>query len=492
MAPTASSLSSKLKSWVQIDSAFTTDGKAVFCQVCDKNIGCSMKSQLEQHLQSNLHTRNKERSSSSKQVLLTKMQQQSSSSNSEFYKDMALAMIAANVPWYKLQVPQFKSFLEKYFKRNIPDESTLRKNYLNVCYIETLEKIRADIGDSYIWIGVDETTDAVGCYIANLIVGKLDSENPAKPYLIYCKPLEQTNHSTVARFINDGLKVLWPNGVKEEKVLLLYTDAAAYMLKAGNSLNVFYPNLLHVTCLAHGLHRVAETVRDLFPEVNTLISATKKVFLKAPYRIQCYKQRLPDTPLPPEPVITRWGTWIEAVNFYSDNFEAVKSVVETLSPDSAVSVSESLSAFNNSKVICSVSYIKTHFGWLPDSIKKLETAGLTLQEAIGIVEEAVNKLNAVQGEVGDKVSTKLNAVLNRNPGYSTLHTIYRICNGETVESIENILPSTIPLYKYAPVTTCDVERSFSIYKNILSDRRQSMSTDNIEKYLIINCATKQW
>lgn len=146
---------------------------------------------------------------------------------------MALAMIAANVPWYKLQVPQFKSFLEKYFKHNIPDESTLRKNYLNVCYIETLEKIRADIGDSYIWIGVDETMDAVGRYIANLIVSKLDSENPAKAYLIYCKPLEQTNHSTVALFINDGLKVLWPNGVEEEKVLLLYTDAAAYMLKAG-------------------------------------------------------------------------------------------------------------------------------------------------------------------------------------------------------------------------------------------------------------------
>ena len=73
----------------------------------------------------------------------------------------------------------------------------------------------------------------------------------------------------------------------------------------------------------------------------------------------------------------------------------------------------------------------------------------------------------MQGEVGDKVSTKLNAVLNRKPGYSTLHTIYCICNGETVESIENILPSTIPLYKYAPVMTCDVERSFSIYKNTL-------------------------
>lgn len=116
------------------------------------------------------------------------MQQQPSSSNSEFFKDITLAMIAANVPWYKLQVPQFKSFLEKYCKRNIPDKSTLRKNYLNVCYTETLEQIRAAFGNSYIWIAADKT--AYSRYIMNSIVGKLDSENPAKSYLIYCKALE--------------------------------------------------------------------------------------------------------------------------------------------------------------------------------------------------------------------------------------------------------------------------------------------------------------
>jgi hypothetical protein len=49
MAPVASSLASKLKLWVVIDDAFTTDGKVVICQVCDENIGCTMKSQLEQH-----------------------------------------------------------------------------------------------------------------------------------------------------------------------------------------------------------------------------------------------------------------------------------------------------------------------------------------------------------------------------------------------------------------------------------------------------------
>jgi hypothetical protein len=41
--------------------------------------------------------------------------------------------------------------------------------------------------------------------------------------------------------------------------------------------------------------------------------------------------------------------------------------------------------------------------------------------------------------------------------------------------------------KYAPITTVDVERSFSAYKNILSDRRHNFTMANIEQHLIISC-----
>jgi len=40
-------------------------------------------------------------------------------------------------------------------------------------------------------------------------------------------------------------------------------------------------------------------------------------------------------PLLPEPIITRWGTWIGAVIFTSQNFEGIKSVFESLNDDSA-------------------------------------------------------------------------------------------------------------------------------------------------------------
>src|SRR5258705_300655 len=80
-------------------------------------------------------------------------------------------------------------------------------------------------------------------------------------------------------------------------------------------------NLIHVTCLAHGLNKVAESIRIQHPQINGLISNVKKVLLKSPLRVQIYKDKLPDVPLPPEPVITRWGTWLNAAIFLANHYE---------------------------------------------------------------------------------------------------------------------------------------------------------------------------
>jgi hypothetical protein len=110
MAPAASFLESKLNMWVKTDDSFTTDGKIIICLACNESIGCSMKSQLEQHVRSPLHTKNKQRSSSKKKVLLTQMQQSLTSRNE--FKDMCNWMVSENIPWLKLQVPEFRLFLE--------------------------------------------------------------------------------------------------------------------------------------------------------------------------------------------------------------------------------------------------------------------------------------------------------------------------------------------------------------------------------------------
>jgi hypothetical protein len=131
------------------------------------------------------------------------------------------------------------------------------------------------MGDAFIWVAVDQTMDFIRRLIVILVAGKLDTEVPSNPNLICFKVLHHTNHSTVARYVNDGLQVLWPTRVHEEMVLILYSDTAAYMLKAATALKVFYPNLINFTCLAHGLQRVTEVVRAKFPQVKKLIK--KKV-----------------------------------------------------------------------------------------------------------------------------------------------------------------------------------------------------------------------
>lgn len=242
-----------------------------------------------------------------------------------FYFKLCQAMVAVNMPWHVLDNKIWNNFLKKYTNQNIPNESTLRKNYLEKCYNAKIKKIRDSIGENYVWISVDETTDKCGRYIANLIVGKMSEDELPTSHLLACKQLEQTNHATIARFINTALLTLWPNG-NGEKVLSLVTDAAAYMIKAGEHLKIFYPNMLHLTCLIHGLNRIAEKIRCRFHLVNTLISSVKKVFLKAPLRVEKYRKILGLVPLPPEPVITRWGTWLEAALFYSKHLSEIKEV----------------------------------------------------------------------------------------------------------------------------------------------------------------------
>jgi hypothetical protein len=42
-------------------------------------------------------------------------------------------------PRSKIQMPEFRFFLENYYKRHVPDQSALRKLYLPICYEETWE-----------------------------------------------------------------------------------------------------------------------------------------------------------------------------------------------------------------------------------------------------------------------------------------------------------------------------------------------------------------
>jgi hypothetical protein len=92
-------------------------------------------------------------------------------------------------------------------------------------------------------------------------VGTLKHEQPGEIFLLACEVLERVNNSSIAVVFHSAMNLLWPDKVERENVPLFVSNAAPYMIKAAKALKLLYRKMMHVTCLAHALHRVAEEVR---------------------------------------------------------------------------------------------------------------------------------------------------------------------------------------------------------------------------------------
>lgn len=119
----------------------------------------------------------------------------------------------------------------------------------------------------------------------------------------------------------------------------------------------------------------------------------------------------------------------------------------------------------------------------------MQTKGFSLEGGISVIENIKNKLSAVRGDIGKNVYEKFNTVLTKNKGYKIICSISDVLGGEHFENVDlnEINSYDITCFKYAPLVSVDVERSFSMFKNILSDNRRSFLFDNLKKYLVIYC-----
>ena len=143
-----------------------------------------------------------------------------------------------------------------------------------------------------------------------------------------------------------------------------------------------------------------------------------------------YKDRLPGVSLPPEPVITRWGTWIKAAIFYAEHFEAIKEIVLSLEDNNSQCVVESQTMFKNVSVAKDLVFIKVNFGFIPNLITSLENRNLALRESINIVDTFCEKCKEVPGNVGSIVKKKLDAIVEKNEGLKYLQAVKSIYDSD--------------------------------------------------------------
>ncbi|XP_022180013.1 uncharacterized protein LOC111040403 [Myzus persicae] len=486
------SLSSQLNNYVSEfgPEVFSTDGKILYCKICDIKCGSAKRFNVTQHLTTGKHL--KLVAQREKNINIKKAQQHflTDTKKSCFNKYLCSAMLSANIPLNKLNNESFKSFLVKYTGKIIPAVTTLRKGYVDEIYDETLIKIRNAVIDKKIWVSIDETTDSLGRFVANVIIFTLETDTPGQTFLLNSEVLPKVNNSTIAKLFDDSMHILWPEGVLHNDVLLYLSDAAPYMVKSGNAIKIFYPKVIHVTCIVHGLHRIVEKIRGHYSKVDKIISNVKNFFLKAPSRVIIFKSTAPDLSLPPEPIITRWGTWVKAACYYCDHHETLKSIVYSLDKEEAISIKNAQKYFFDPSLAANLVFIKSNFGFIPDVMTSLEAKNIPLSDAIKLIEDVFFKLNLVPGTVGKMIQEKMNDVLEKNKGYQTLVQISKILSGEETSMVripENLSLGDLAYFKYAPINSVDVERSFSIFKVLLADNRKSFQFENLKKHLIVQC-----
>jgi len=194
--------------------------------------------------------------------------------------------------------------------------------------------------------------------------------------------------------------------------------------------------------------------------------------------------------LPPKPIITRWGTWLDATDYYCKHIQSIRNVFMKLDDDSA-SILKVKNILDDQQLDANLVCITANFGIISKSITQLEKRELKLVDSINTVNKIIDDMNIIdtQSKSIKSVVEKLKKVIEKNKGFNTLRIISNILNGteENIDELGDLNASEMVYFKYAPITSVDIERSFSQYKNLLTDKRRSLLFENIKEMLIIQC-----
>ncbi|KAI1694776.1 dnaJ domain-containing protein [Ditylenchus destructor] len=114
------------------------------------------------------------------------------------------------------------------------------------------------------------------------------------------------------------------------------------------------------------------------------------------------------------------GTWLDGAVYYCNNFDAVKAVIDSLEAEDAASIRISQELFNKQGVAHQLAYIQCNFSILPKAITKLESQGLTLSQNLEVLAEVKTAISNAGGHIGQKIQTKLDFVMQNNPGLSKM------------------------------------------------------------------------
>ena len=261
---------------------------------------------------------------------------------------------------------------------------------------------------------------------------------PDTTHVLDCSVVEVVNQQVVTTAIDDALKKM---DIQRNNFVLLLSDAASYMTACGTTLKLLYPRLFHVTCMAHLLHNCAEKVRSHFQDVDHVIATVKAVTVKNKTR----RIKFSNIGSPPQPALTRWGTWLSAAQYYAENLMEVREIVNSFEGN-GILVRRAKTAVNDPSVAGSLAQIQREYQVLPKLIQKMESSKYTLKEA----HTDISSLEFQEDSVG--IGAYIKKRMIKNSDVDCIINLKR----------ENASPALYAELQCCQPTSASVERSFSM------------------------------
>lgn len=144
------------------------------------------------------------------------------------------------------------------------------------------------------------------------------------------------------------------------------------------------------------------------------------------------------------------------------------------------------------RVDASSAFIKSNCSFLSSAVTSFVERGKPLSDSVAVTNIVWEKLVIAASALQSKsIYTKFQKVLDKYAGYKVLSEISKI--QVTVTDSFDGFPEVIDPddgivnFTYAPINSVDMEPSFSVYRNVLSDRRKSFKFESISKIIVVQC-----
>ncbi|KAJ4450958.1 hypothetical protein ANN_02393 [Periplaneta americana] len=115
-------------------------------------------------------------------------------------------------------------------------------------------------------------------------------------------------------------------------------------------------------------------------------SADKNSIKHTTMRVLLFQTIAPGIPLAPQPVLTRWETWLDAVNYYADYYGKIMEVTDALDSTDSSTVA-AVKSLPSELLLEDILFTDSDFKIVSKSITLLESSKLQLSEALNIVDK---------------------------------------------------------------------------------------------------------